>query len=322
VERVDPNALFTLRGIESSLEPEAKERVICARVDEVARQDFRAIAELHDTLQGQNKNAAAERYIAPLQLDELRQARAAGRSIPYHRGWQQAALEATEKAAQAVDHAQHVQHLRAAASFGSPEAMTLLAECYREGRGVAADPLLALRWTHLAATRYHRPAVEQLARYFEKGVGMPEPRPIYARSWKEVAREIPPAVVARRRKNFHAAQPDKFHDYLQATWLIAIRLPQGQMLQTHWRFRWENGRMLVNTDALSASPSTREAQVFIRGYSAQTSKPYYGIIFQYGSQQIEGSLSGDSRRLKPRLAANARRGPGRHPPRQRVDQRR
>lgn len=66
---------------------------------------------------------------------------------------------------------QAIALLRRAAAGHDPNAQLLLAQIYAEGRGIAADPALAMLWYEVAANAGHPEAMNQLGRCHELGFG-------------------------------------------------------------------------------------------------------------------------------------------------------
>lgn len=66
---------------------------------------------------------------------------------------------------------QAVALLRKAAARQDVDAQLLLAQIYAEGRGIAADPAMAMLWYEVAANAGHPEAMNQLGRCHELGFG-------------------------------------------------------------------------------------------------------------------------------------------------------
>lgn len=88
--------------------------------------------------------------------------------------------------------------MREAAIAGVAEARLRLAEQYRQGRGVPADPLEAFIWTRSAAEQGLPAAQLALGDAYERGLGVPA-SPVEAYAWYAVAAEAGNEEAAQRR---------------------------------------------------------------------------------------------------------------------------
>lgn len=81
------------------------------------------------------------------------------------------------------------EHQKPLAETGDVEAQFALAEAYRTGAGVAADPAKAVKWFTEAANRGHVEAQYRLGRMFEKGDGI-QPNATRAAEWYRLAARL------------------------------------------------------------------------------------------------------------------------------------
>lgn len=88
--------------------------------------------------------------------------------------------------------------MREAAIAGVAEARLRLAEQYRQGRGVPADPLEAFIWTRSAAEQGLPEAQLALGDAYERGLGVPA-SPVEAYAWYAVAAAAGNEEAAQRR---------------------------------------------------------------------------------------------------------------------------
>ncbi len=296
-----------VKAVEAApLTPKEKQALIRARVDELALLDFYTLSLVDVAFLRENRHDFMAQYLTPAQRADVERVRASfvaarrdGKKadfagFPYGTGWAAPDLAAASRAQQAGDEAQRVRALRGAAAKGSPEAMRLLAECYREGKGVAADPELALRWTHWAATKEHIPALRQLADYREKGIGLPADA-VQARFWQSKARDALPPVKSRPRVSLKAESHD-FAAYLACTWEVTLRFNGGRTLNTHYRFARSGTGFVVHYDERSDKPGTSSVGTTERQYSTYDARTYKVLNFDFGGRRFEGHLDGGSLR--------------------------
>lgn len=235
--------------------PEAsKTALIRERVDELALLDFRALLEAQSSISGSAALEFAQQYITDAQRADLAQPAA----FPAGRGWADADLTAAQQALAAKNFPLHLASLQKAAAKGSPAAMVSLAAAYRDGTGVAADPVQAARWLHFATTKNHGPAMLELANALEAGKGIAA-NANAARGWRTTARGLRPVSVAQRRIDL-SATPAQFRSYLLATWAVDIRLNNGKALTTHFKFGPATGTTMAALTNFTLTAESRSNQ--------------------------------------------------------------
>jgi TPR repeat protein len=286
----------------STLPPEKKQTLIRARVDELALIDFYALSEADAAFLADQRSDFTTRHLSAAQrrdLDRMRAARRATASakqpdfagFPHGTGWAAAELATAASAQQAGEDARRVQALRSAAAKGSPEAMRLLAESYRHGKGVPADPLLALRWMHSAAMRHHIPALQQLGDYCEQGVGLPAADPVQARNWRSAARAAVPPVVSRPRVSLKADRQN-FTAYLSGTWEATLRPANGRTMTTRFRFVPTGSSFVLHIDEDTPKPISCNVWLTERQYASYDPRTYKVLNFDFQGRRFEGNLNG------------------------------
>lgn len=273
--------------------PEAsKTALIRERVDELALLDFRALLEAQSSITGSSASEFAQKYLTAAQRADLAQPAA----FPAGRGWADADLTAAQQALASKNFPLHLASLQKAAAKGSPTAMVSLAAAYRNGTGVAADPVQAARWLHYATTKNHGPAMLELATAIEAGQGIAA-NANAARQWRSTARGLRPVSVAQRRIDL-SATPAEFRSYLLATWLVDLRLSNGKNLTTHFKFTPASGTTMaaltnftLTADARSDKPVTIEVST-----TAPDGRRFDQLHFDFIGARFTGTLVGDSLR--------------------------
>jgi localization factor PodJL len=119
------------------------------------------------------------------------------------RGDPEAQLELGLAYAARGEHKRSAAWFREAAIAGVPEARLRLAEQYRLGRGLPADPLEAFIWTKSAAEQGLPAAQLTLGDAFERGLGVP-PMPVEAYVWYVLAAQAGDAEAQQRRDRLGA----------------------------------------------------------------------------------------------------------------------
>ncbi len=101
------------------------------------------------------------------------------------------------------DEARAAEWMREAAISGLAEARYRLAQRYRDGRGVAADPIEAFIWFRTAGEQGHAAAQRAVGESYERGLGVPASA-VEAFAWYALAAENGDAEAASRRAALEA----------------------------------------------------------------------------------------------------------------------
>jgi localization factor PodJL len=96
------------------------------------------------------------------------------------------------------DEPRAAEWMREAAISGLPEARYRLAQRYRDGRGVAADPIEAFIWFRTAGEQGHAAAQRAVGESYERGLGVPASA-VEAFAWYALAAENGDEEAAGRR---------------------------------------------------------------------------------------------------------------------------
>lgn len=287
-----------VKGIEASdLPGEKKHELVRTRVDELALLDFYALNEADVAFLGTQRNDFIATYLTLAQKHDLERVRASLRSakngqrpdfagFPHGTGWAAPDLAA---AARAGDDATRLRALRTAAAKGSPEAMRQIAELFRHGKGVTADPMLALRWMHSAAMRHHLPSIQQMADYVEQGVGLPAD-PVQARNWRIASRTVVPPVVSKPRLSLKGDRQN-FTTWMSSTWEATLRPAQGKSITTRFRFSPTANGFTLHIDEQTQKPIACNVWLTERPYSTYDSRTYKVLNFDFMGKRFEGHLN-------------------------------
>ncbi|WP_438480662.1 hypothetical protein [Oleiharenicola lentus] len=284
-----------LDGLKASALSEAeKNSAARVRIEEIALEDFFAVGTAlpatkrkdwaHVLTEAERQRFSRFDEVAWKGRDALTQA-----GFPEGLGVAKSDLYQAERELKVNDHAGRLTSLRAAAAKGSPEAMLLIAEIYRNGQGVPADPVLAVRWTYFAATKHHAPAMLQLAQDAEKGVAAGGPARMNA--WRGAARRLPPPIRAEPRVSF-AAESYDFAAYVSTMWDVTIRFSNGKTVKTNFLFAQSGSGFALTYDALSVNAGSVPVWTTQKQYSTYDSRTYTVLNFQFAGRNFTGNLNG------------------------------